>query len=537
MYQPRLFLVVMDGWGYSENRRGNAILQAQKPVFDKLWQFYPHTLIEASGETAGLTWGAIGGSEVGHFCMGSGRIIYHDLLKIAKSINSGDFFRSPVILGALNHAKKYHSNLHLVGLTSAGGVHSHIDHLYALLELLHRRHFHGQSFIHMFTDGRDVPIKSAELYCQKVTQRINSLHLKTQFASVIGRYYAMDRDSHWERTFQAYNCLVLGRGNKAHSAQEAILEAYQQDQTDEFISPTVIIESPEKRQFLSKILTQEPNQVPGPVGLIKDNDAVIFFNFRSERMKQLMETFLFPQTNFPDKKMLKNVYMATMVEYDASLPVYAIIPTEKIQNPLAKILSDNNLRQLHIAETEKYAHVTYFFDGSNPVPYLNEEWVAIPSPRIATYDLQPEMSASKITDKIFALAEKKQYDFILVNFANADMVGHTANFQATIKAVETIDQQLGRLTEQFPDSVFLITADHGNAEELINLQTGERNSEHSVRPVPFILAGPKYKKEIPDNGPASPTAILADVAPTVLDALNIPIPEEMTGCSLLKTIA
>lgn len=536
MYQPKVFLVVMDGWGYSSVKRGNAIAQAQKPNFDNFWQFYPHTLIETSGETAGLTWGTIGGSEVGHFCMGSGRIVYHDLLRIAKSINSGKFFHSQIVAGALAHAKKNKSDLHLVGLASAGGIHSHIDHLYALLEILHRSHFRGRSFIHMFTDGRDAPIKSAELYIQKINQKIQSLRLKTRISTVMGRYYAMDRDSHWERTFQAYNCLVSGKGKFAYSAQEAVLDAYQQGQTDEFISPTVIMAPPGRPDFLSKIFEQEQKQTTKPVGLIKDNDAVIFFNFRAERMKQLAETFLFPQTNFPSKKILKNLFVATMTEYDKSLPVYVIIPAEKIENSLARILSNYQLRQLHIAETEKYAHVTYFFDGGNPVPYPNEEWIAMPSPRVATYDLKPEMSASKITDKVIALAKAKEYGFILINFANADMVGHTANLKATIKAVEAIDQQLGRLTQQFPDSVFIITADHGNAEELINSQTGEPNSEHSIRPVPFILVGPQYKKQIAENSPVKPTGILADIAPTILEVLQIPVPEEMTGQSLIKVL-
>lgn len=403
--------------------------------------------------------------------------------------------------------------------------------------MLKRSHFHGRSFIHIFTDGRDVPIKSAELYIQKINQKIKTLHLKTQIATVIGRYYAMDRDSHWERTFQVYNCLVSGKGWTTYSAVEAVKEAYQRGETDEFISPTVIMRIPEKKpKILSPIFEEEKNQSPCPVGLIKGNDAVIFFNFRAERMRQLMETFLFPQTNFPDKKMLKNLFVATMTEYEKSLPVYVIIPTEKIQNPLARILSDYHLKQLHIAETEKYAHITYFFDGGSPVPFPGEEWMAIPSPRVATFDLKPEMSASKITDRIFRLAEKKEYGFVLINFANADMVGHSGNIKATIKAVETVDQELGRLVQAFPESVFLITADHGNAEEMINPQTGEPNAEHSIKPVPFILVGHQYRKQSSEMGKVASTGILADIAPTILEVLEIPAPEDMTGQSLIRTL-
>ncbi|KKQ17517.1 MAG: 2,3-bisphosphoglycerate-independent phosphoglycerate mutase [Berkelbacteria bacterium GW2011_GWA1_36_9] len=518
MYQPKVILIVMDGWGYSEVKEGNAIALAKAPNFEYLWQNYPHALIEAAGEPVGLPWGNVGSSEVGHTCLGSGRIINQDLPRVTKAITSGLFFKNPVLLEALNFTKKNNSSLHFTGLVSAGGVHSHINHLFALLELLKQNHFQQPSFIHMFTDGRDTPIKTALLYVNKLNEKIKVLGLNTQIATVVGRYYAMDRDSHWERTFSAYNCMVLGKGEVADSPGEAVLRAYVRGETDEFIKPTTITGQ-----------TREQ-------GLIKDNDAMIFFNFRPERIRQLVETFILPQQNFPDKKLLKNLFVASLVEYEKSLPIRIVLPSEKIENPLAKMISAQNLKQLHIAETEKYAHITYFFDGGNPVPFSGEEWKVIPSPKVKTYDLKPEMSAVKVTDEIFRRAKEKQYDFILINYANADMVGHTGNLPAAIKAVETIDQELGRLTKQFKESIFLITADHGNAEKMINVETGQIDTEHSVLSVPFMLVGPQYKRNAPEDDGTKPIGILADIAPTILDILRIDAPPEMTGYSLLDAL-
>jgi len=532
MHQPKVILIIMDGWGYSPVRKGNAIAQAKTPHFDRLWGSYPHTLLNASGESVGLPWGEVGSSEVGHVCLGSGRLIYQDLPRISKAIASGDFYENKIFLETLNHAKKNKSSLHLFGLVSAGGVHSHIDHLFALLKLIKKQNFNGPSFIHMVADGRDTPPKTAQLYLNKVEQSIKALHLETKIATVIGRYYAMDRDSHWERTFAAYKALVNG-GEQANSATEAILNAYARGETDEFIKPTIILSRKEiSKGFLANLFKKAAQKEErSPTGLIQDNDAIIFFNFRPERMRQLLETFLLPQANFPAKKLLHNLHITTMVDYEPNLPLHVAFPMEKIENPLAKILSDHHIRQLHIAETEKYAHATYYFNGGRPKPYKDEDWVVIPSPRVPTYDLKPEMSAPKITDKIFQLLETKKYDFILINFANADMVGHTGKLKAGIKAIEAIDKQLGRLTHKLPNTTFLITADHGNAEEMRNPETNEIDTAHSIRPVPFILAAPKYKKKQPPVEP-SPTGILADVAPTVLSLLNIEIPEEMTGVNL-----
>lgn len=536
MYQPKVILVVLDGWGYSEEKTGNAIALAKTPNFTKLWNNYPHALIEAAGEPVGLPWGSIGSSEVGHTCLGSGRIIVQELPRVSQAIASGEFFRNSVLLNAINYAKKNNTNLHLVGLISAGGVHSHINHLFALLDLIKRTNFKGKSYIHMFTDGRDTPIKTAQLYVKKVNEKIKNLNINTQIASVIGRYFAMDRDSHWQRTYAAYDCMVVGSAETASFPEEAVLKAYARGETDEFIKPTTILSHPTKQTIFDRLFPKQTQESQQLVGLIKDNDAIVFFNFRSERMRQLVETFMLPQQNFKQKKLLKNLYVASLVEYEKSLPIQIALPTEKIVHPLCKEISMQGLKQLHVSETEKYAHATYFFDGGNPVPFKNEEWAVIPSPKVATYDLKPEMSASKITDEIFKRAGTTQYDFIMINFANADMVGHTGNLKATIKAVEAIDHELGRLTSEFSETIFLITADHGNAEKMINPQTGQIDTEHSVAPVPFILVGPQYEKNIPEDDNTKPVGILADIAPTVLDILNIEAPSEMTGYSLLDSL-
>lgn len=535
MYQPKVFLIVLDGWGYSEIKEGNAIALAHLPHFQYLWQHYPHALIEASGEAVGLPWGNIGSSEVGHSSLGSGRIINQDLPRISKAISSGQFFRNPVLLETLNYARKNHCRLHFIGLVSAGGVHSHINHLFALLMLLKRSHFFQPSFIQMFTDGRDTPTKSALLYVNKLNTQIKALGLATRIASVIGRYWAMDRDSHWDRTFAAYDLMVLGRGETANSPREAILKAYVRGETDEFIKPTAILGQDSRKGIFDRLFAKDTSQLE-MIGQIKDKDALIFFNFRSERVRQLVETFMLPSSNYPDKKLLSNLYVTSLVEYEKSLPIHVALPPEKIENPLAKMISAQNLNQLHVTETEKYAHATYFFDGGKATPFKNEEWVTIPSPKVATYDLAPEMSAAKITDTIFKKTQKKQYEFVMINFANADMVGHTGNLSAAIQAVEAVDKELGRLVAQFPETVFLITADHGNAERMINPENGQIETEHSISPVPFILVGPQFKKEIPELNQVKPVGILADIAPTILDILNIEPPPEMTGCSLLDTL-
>lgn len=521
MHQPKVMLVILDGWGHSPIKKGNAIALARTPCFDKLWKTCPHTLLEASAEAVGLPWGEIGGSEVGHLSLGSGRIVHQDLSRITNSINSGEFYSNQILLEALQHAEKNNSALHLLGLISTGGVHSHFDHIRALLEVLKRNNFNKPSYLHMFSDGRDTPPKSAELYIEKLEGIIKELGLSTKISTISGRYWAMDRDHHWERTFLTYKCLVDGIGKTAHSPQTAIENGYNRGETDEFIKPTTIIDSNGE-----------------PIGPIKDNDSLIFFPFRPERMCQLVETFTLKQFNFSQKNLLKNNYIATLTEYAKYLPAHPIFFPEIIKNPLVNVLSSHGLSQLHIAETEKYAHVTYFFNGYNPTKSKNEDWVSVPSLRdIATYDKRPEMSADKITNTIFDLLKEKYYDFVVVNYANADMVGHTGKLKATIKAVEIVDRQLLNLIKNMPDTTFLITADHGNADEMINPDTGEPNTSHTSAPVPLILSGPKYKKEKSDySGSIAPVGLLADVSTTILNCLGVDIPIEMTGYNFMNEL-
>ena len=535
MNQPKVILIVLDGWGYSEVKHGNAILQAKKPNFDRLWREYPHTLLSASGEEVGLPWGEIGSSEVGHLAMGSGQIIYQELPRVSKAIRDGDFFRNPILLNALDYAKSHKSNLHLIGLVSSGGVHSHIDHLYALLELLKRKKFHQPSFIQMFTDGRDTPTKVAASYVEKLESKIATLKLQTKIASVIGRYFAMDRDSHWERTFATYDCLTTAKGERANSAKDAVLNAYHRNESDEFIKPTVIYGREQLNNFWQKLAKEHLNSNVQPVGPINNNDALIFFNFRSERMRQIVETFLFPQQNYKNKILRKNLFISTLTEYDRAVPVNVAFPPEGIKNSLSKVLSEKKFKQLHLAETEKYAHATYFFDGGHSNPYSGEEWKIIRSPKVSTYDKKPEMSAPEITNELIKNLTKQNYDFVLINFANADMVGHTGVLSAGIKAVEAIDKQLGRITQEFPDSVLMITADHGNAEEMID-KNGDKNTNHSLAPVPLILVGKKFKKEKPNSTAPPPSGILADIAPTILHLLNEEKSPEMIGDDLTSSL-
>ncbi len=534
MPKPNVILVVMDGWGYGPNTPSNAIVNAQKPNFDNYWQNYPHTLLSASGEAVGLPWGGIGSSEVGHLSLGSGRVIYQDLPRVSQAIENGTFYQNPQLIGAINHAKQHRSALHLIGLVSSGGVHSHIRHLEALLQLIKVQRFKNPTFIHMITDGRDTSPKSAPMYLEKLIQRLHQLHLPISIATVSGRYYAMDRDNHWERTLSAYKSMVSGEGQIADSPASAIETAYRRQETDEFIMPTIIAQNAPS-SGVSKLFSSQTQilKVSRPV---QDNDAIIFFNFRPERMRQLVELFLFPRQDMPDKITRKNLYITTMTQYSEHMPVHCAFPPEYVDEPLARILSNHQLTQLHIAETEKYAHATYFFNGGNPQPYPGEKWYAVPSPKVATYDLAPAMSASKITDYLIDDNQKNPYDFMLINYANADMVGHTGNYDATVKAIEAIDQELGRLQSTFPDSYLIITADHGNAENLTNPETGEIDTEHSISPVPLIIIHPSFQLASPQAPVTLPTGILADITPTILNLFGLePLPQ-MNGYNLLPTL-
>jgi len=518
-------LIILDGWGVAPLSPGNAIAQAKTPYLNKLIKSYPAMTLHASGEEVGLAWGEVGNSEVGHMNLGAGKLIYQNLSRINRSIADESFFANPAFLGALEHAKTNKSSLHLMGLASSGNVHSSIEHLYALLQLCANNKFKNV-FVHAFLDGRDMPYNSGLDFIQKLEQKMSELKVG-QIASVSGRFYAMDRDNHWERVQAAYQAMALGESpEKFTSAAEAVQSSYDKKIYDEEFVPAVIID----KQGRS-------------VATIKNNDSVIFFNYRSDRAREITKALILPGFEKFSRIYLENIYFVAMTEYEKDLPVEIAFPPEDIAEPLAKVLADNGLKQLHIAETEKYAHVTFFFNGGRETPFENEDRILVPSPRLAAYDKKPEMSAKIVTKKAGEAIMNKDYDFIVINFANSDMVGHTGNLKATIKACEVIDDCLKKLMEIIlaKGGLAFITADHGNAEEIVNTQSGGIDKEHSTYPVPFLVVGKEWEgksggaKEIPNSDLSlmQPSGILADVAPTIIKAMKLPIPEEMTGKSLI----
>lgn len=517
-------LIILDGWGHSPVYEGNAIAQANTPTFDRLWKSYPHTLLQASGEAVGLPWGEMGNSEVGHLNIGAGHVVPQELPRISQAISDGSFYHNKALLEACHHVVATDSALHLIGLVSTGGVHSHVRHLYALLKIAKEQNV-SKVLVHLITDGRDAPTKAALGQIKKLEEQLKEVGVG-QVASVMGRYYAMDRDRRWQRTALAYGAVALGKGPAASSATEAVTEAYQKGLTDEFIMPTVITKQGK------------------PLGVVHDEDAMIFFNFRPDRVRQLTKAFTDENfAEFPRKTSPERLYVVTMTMYEKGLPVHVAFPPENVEQPLARILSDKGIRQFHIAETEKYPHATFFFNGGYEEPNPLEERLLVPSLKVATYDQQPAMSAEKITDELTAKIKSQEYPFIMVNYANPDMVGHTGNLAATKQAIEVIDGCLKRVVEATDEvkTFLLITADHGNAEQITNLATGEVDTEHTTNPVPFILVLPadelssftfdQTKLSMAPN--VTPTGILGDVAPTILKLLGIPLPDAMKGYGLL----
>ncbi len=511
MIQARrpLMLMIFDGWGYREAKEGNAVLAARKPNLDRLQKEYPWCFLKASGKAVGLPDNLMGNSEVGHLNIGAGRIVYQDLTRINLAIRNGDFFKNPAFLNAISNVKANNSSLHLMGLTSYGGVHSCITHLYAFVKLAQEKEV-KKVYIHSFLDGRDVPpktalgdIKELDAFCMK--------NGNAEIATISGRYYAMDRDKRWDRAKLAYDALTMGVTlYKASSAETAVSKAYSRGETDEFVKPTVIT-NPEGK----------------PIATIKDNDSVIFFNFRPDRARQL--TWAFVEDNFDGfvREKRPKVYFVCMAQYDETLDLPVAFPPEKLENVLGEVLSKHGFTQLRIAETEKYAHVTYFLNGGNEKRYKGEDRCLIPSPKIPTYDLKPEMSAYKITDEVIRRIKSDKYDVIFLNFANMDMVGHTGVFEAAVKAVEAVDICVGRIIEALREKggIAIITADHGNAEQMINPKTGEPFTAHTSNPVKCIYFGNGEVKALV-NGK------LCDIAPTVLEFLGVQKPKEMTGKSL-----
>ncbi|MBM3432351.1 MAG: 2,3-bisphosphoglycerate-independent phosphoglycerate mutase [Bacteroidetes bacterium] len=502
----KVILVIMDGWGLGKVPAADAIQHARVPFTDSLYQRYPHTTLTTCGEAVGLPAGQMGNSEVGHLNLGAGRIVYQELQRINIAIRDGEMARNPALLGSFQYAIEKNKPLHLMGLVSDGGVHAHIDHLIALVNSAHQAGV-KQLFIHAFTDGRDTDPKSGKKF---IAQLETAIEGKAQIASVSGRYYAMDRDKRWERIKLAYQTLVEGKGITAPNAITAIESSYQNNRTDEFILPTVIV--------------QENGE---PVATLHLEDAVICFNFRTDRCREI--TQVLTQMDLPKQEMKKLVlHYTTFTEYDKSYQgIQVVFSTDNLNNTLGEVLANNGRTQIRIAETEKYPHVSFFFSGGREKPFEGESRIMIPSPKVATYDLQPEMSAKEVTTAILEEIKKAKTDFICLNYANADMVGHTGVWQAAIRAVEAVDDCVAQVVQtglQNGYTIFL-TADHGNADYMIN-PDGSPNTAHTLNPVPFFIIDKEWNGTI-DSGK------LGDIAPTILTLMGIPIPNEMTGNILI----
>lgn len=524
---PLIVLLILDGWGVVPPGAGNAIWRAKTPVMDDLIKRYPALVLQAASESVGLPWGEMGNSEVGHYAIGTGRLTYHHLLKINQSIWDGAFFKNKAFLKAIQHVKKNNSALHLIGMVSSGGVHSYIDHLYALLDLA-KSHKIKKLYLHCILDGRDVAHNSARGFIGRLQERLRSLGIGA-IATMHGRYYAMDRDRHWERTGEVYRAIVRGESKFIYrDPVQAIDFFYQQKIYDEHVKPVVV--TGKGGESVAKIF---------------QDDAVIFFNFRADRMRQLTTAFTKETfTGFERGPRLKNLQLVSFTEYNPSFNNVTVAwRTPGVRHPLAEVISRAGWKQLHIAETEKYAHVTYFFNGGQKTVYPGEDHILIPSLRDASYDEVPEMSVEEINQRVLQDIANEEHRFIIVNFANADMVGHTANLKATIMALETVDKQVGLLCQAVlsKKGILFITADHGNAETLVNVETGQLQKEHTDSPVPFIIVSSKYEGKtlgFPDapNGDLSlvtPSGLLSDVAPTILKICGLPKPKEMTGRSLV----
>ena len=494
----------MDGFGKNESTYGNAIAAAKKPNLDKIVSENPMTFIGASGLDVGLPDGQMGNSEVGHTNIGAGRVVYQELTRITKSIQDGDFFTNEALVGAMENCKKNSSALHLMGLMSDGGVHSHNTHLYGIMELAKRSGV-DKVYIHCFMDGRDVPPTSGKDYLAELYKKCDEIGVG-EIATVMGRYYAMDRDNRWERVVKAYKAMTEGEGVKFDCACKMMEESYANDVTDEFIVPAV-----SEKAF--------------PV---KDNDSIVFFNFRPDRAREITRAFVDPAFSGFEREQLKGLYYVCMTQYDATMPnVHVAFKPETLENTFGEYISDKGLKQLRIAETEKYAHVTFFFNGGVEKQYPGEDRILVKSPAVATYDLQPEMSAYEVTDKLLAAIDSDKYDAIILNYANCDMVGHTGVFDAAVKAVEAVDTCVGKIVDAVAakGGVTLITADHGNADKMYEAD-GSPFTAHTTNPVPFIVVG--YPCELREGGR------LCDIAPTMLKIMGLEQPKEMTGVSIIK---
>jgi 2,3-bisphosphoglycerate-independent phosphoglycerate mutase len=508
-----ILLTVLDGWGYRAETKGNAVALARKPVYDELLSKFPNTLIDTSGPAVGLPGGQMGNSEVGHMNMGAGRVVHMDITRIDLLVANKQLDQVPLFRQAMERGRE--KQLHFMGLLSDGGVHSHINHLFALLEMAKQQKVE-KVFVHCFMDGRDTPPNSGVEFVHRLQKKMRDLGVG-QIASVVGRYYAMDRDNRWERIELAYRAVVHGEAElKSNDPVAALQASYQQDVTDEFIKPIVITKGEGSRAT--------------PVGTIRDDDAVIFFNFRADRARQMTYALVGPDFDrFADSKRPKNLFFVAMTKYDKNWPwLKCVISPEKMENILAQVFMELQYKNLRCAETEKYAHVTYFFNGGIEKPFDGEERILVASPKVATYDLKPEMSAAGITDTIVNAIEKGEFDAIIMNYANADMVGHSGKLEATIKAVEAVDAGLGRIYQAMKPrgGAWLITADHGNAETMIDPNTGGPHTYHTTNPVPLVCVTENDQLKLASGG------ALRDIAPTMLGILGEPAPADMTGRDL-----
>jgi 2,3-bisphosphoglycerate-independent phosphoglycerate mutase len=512
-----IVLTVLDGWGYRAETKGNAIALARKPNYDRLLAEYPNTLVQTSGPAVGLPEGQMGNSEVGHLNIGAGRIVHMDITRIDQAIADGSFFRNELLLEAMRCGQKH--QLHLLGLVSDGGVHSHLQHLFALLRMAKQNKVE-RVFVHCFMDGRDTPPHSGMDFLRQLQQQLREIGVG-RIASLSGRYYAMDRDNRWERVERAYRAVVHGESAvRAQDPVEAMRKSYESGVTDEFAVPVA--------------LTDGSGPAASPVAKIHGEDAVIFFNFRADRARQMTKAIAEPNFGqFADPARPKNLCFVAMTQYDKSYTwLKYVLGPEKLEHILAQVFASMNLRNLRVAETEKYAHVTYFFNGGVEKPFPGEERVLVPSPKVPTYDLMPEMAAAGITDAVIAAIEKGNFDAIIMNFANADMVGHSGKLEATIRAVETVDACLGRLFQALKPrgGAWIITADHGNAETMIDPVTGGPHTYHTTNPVPFLLLHEDGRVRLRSGGS------LRDIAPTLLGILGVPVPLDMTGHDLRVTV-
>ncbi|MXQ55661.1 2,3-bisphosphoglycerate-independent phosphoglycerate mutase [Shimazuella alba] len=507
MHKP-VMLCILDGFGLRQETKGNAVAAAKKPNFDRYWSQFPHTTLQASGHAVGLPEGQMGNSEVGHLNIGAGRIVYQDLTRLTKAIDDGSFFHNETFIQAVKHVKEHNSSLHLYGLLSDGGVHSHIEHLFALLELAAEEKLE-KVFVHAFLDGRDVSPDSSVKYIHQLQAKMQELGVG-KIATLQGRYYAMDRDKRWERTEKSYNAMVYGKGPTYQDPIQAVHESYEKSIYDEFVMPTVIADEQGK-----------------PVGTIQNDDAIIFYNFRPDRAIQISQAFTnadfrgFDRGEHPPH----DLFYVCITKFSETVGGFVAYKPSNLDNTLGEVLSQNGLRQLRIAETEKYPHVTFFFSGGREDPFPGEKRILINSPKVATYDLKPEMSAYEVTDALLTEINEENFDVIILNFANPDMVGHSGKMEPTVKAIETVDECLGKLVDALlaKNGVAIITADHGNSDMVID-ENGNPFTAHTTNPVPCIVTLPETK--LREDG------VLADLSPTILDLLDVEKPNEMTGTTL-----